>query len=565
MERVVTLMSAMSICAAMSTVHSATLIFPDISPIREASPKPAWLETGTGDDGYVSISARIKTPGPCTNLGSSGFLGIASEKIQLVITMRSSGFGSAFEGIDMPIATFDATADPSKCWGLATLPVTIISFARLQKFSPVSPGNLGLLVKVQSSANTEMNAVATAQTFISVAGLFTTGPAVATIASAAQTAAKPIFATLENGLNKSLSRAVVGQSSFNTSWSDFRSGISSLTIPVYKATIFRGKADARIAEFQASDASAKEKLFDIVLDVNYAKSIFDVSIVGKTDLPSGPSLMSARVLNQPIFTPNFLQLLNSSSPSLQQTLASASTPAAWTSACSKVNQQLENAGLARLDRLIVSKAFIDEARGGTDWYRAENLSSCFIGQDLDAFVIPMFGVGGARKPISEGAQLGVGNDYDSWIRRAVPLASDMAIALTLEKGGLATLLNLNARNDIDFRYINWTSVDAAPDPADTVGTAFFRQAPNIWRLGARRIKKAGCFAWFEQDSLAVSNMSVHMVAVDETGDLWRLQLQVDPSAGSPYKKVQVWKLTPEWRTSFESWVDSPSCKQVLAD
>ena len=139
-----------------------------------------------------------------------------------------------------------------------------------------------------------------------------------------------------------------------------------------------------------------------------------------------------------------------------------------------------------MDRLIVTKAFIDEARGGTDWYRAENLSTCFTTEDLDAFIIPLFGQGGS-KPTPDDAQFGVGSDYDNWIRRAVPLANDLASALALRKGVSATVLNLNGRKDIgDFRHIDWTAVDVGPDPTDTFGTTFFQQAPNIWRLGSRQ-------------------------------------------------------------------------------
>jgi hypothetical protein len=564
------LLSASLFCAA---VWSATVIYPEPRPTLAKSAAPSWLAGGAGDDGYVSVSARIQMPGPCTVLGSPGVLGIATEKINIVISLRSTGFGSAFEGMDIPIATFDARDDSSACWGLNKLSATVIPFAKLQRFSDVAPGRLGLLVKVRSTSDVAVNAVPTAQALIDVAAIFATGPAAATVATANSALAKPVLTSLENSLNKSLSRAVNGESVYAANWAEVREGISSLTVPVYSGRTKWGENSQEAIERLQAPGTANErvKLFDVVLDFAYTKSIFDPSVAGKSDLPHGPSVLSARVLNQPAFTPNFLQLLNGSSPSLQQVVASANTAAnpattaVWKSTCGKINQTLEAAGLNRLDRLIVTKSFIDEAKGGDAWYRAENLNACFLPEDINSYIRNVYGYPGAVVRY-DGAQDGIDAEYAYWAREVLPLATDLGSALQVAKGKGQVIVGLNGRKDLaEVRYVDWAAPGDVPDASDASATAFFAQYPNAWALGSRRIVKAGCYAWFDQTNMSAATAGVHMVVADESGQRWRLYLQLDPKSSSPYRKVQIVRLDDGWKGSFASWVPSESCRRVLED
>lgn len=566
--RAVAFVAASSFCAV---TWSATVIYPESRPSVLKSPAPSWLEGGHGDDGYVSVSARIQMPGPCTSLGSPGVFGFATEKINLVVSLRSTGFGSALEGMDIPVATFDARDDPSACWGLNKLSSTVIPFSNLQKFSNVAPGQLGLLIKVRSTADVAINAVATAQTLINVAAVFATGPAAAAVTTGTNTLAKPVLTSLESSVNKALSNAINGEAVYTAKWMDIREGISSLTVPVYSGkTKWRENSQEAIQRLQNNAAdSDRVKLFDIVLDFAYTKSLFDLSVAGKNDLPRGPSIQSARVLNQPALGPNFLQLVNGSSPSLQQVIASAKNAvdstdiAAWKSACGQINKILEVAGLNRIDRLIVMKSFIDEAKGGDGWYRSENLKACFREEDLASYIKHIYGQPDSRVKY-DGAQDGIDSDYAYWVREVLPLATNLGNAMLVGKGKQKILIGLNGRKDFpDLRYVDWAVPDDTPTPDDAGATVFYSQYPNTWVLGSKNIVKAGCYAWFDQANLSAVDPGVHMVVSDDSGQRWRLSVRLDPKSPSPYQRVDIIRLEEGWKAAFATWIPSESCKRVL--
>lgn len=555
----------------VAAAWSATVIYPESRPSVLKSQTPSWLEGGNGDDGYVSVSARIQMPGPCTSLGSPGVFGFATEKINLVVSLRSTGFGSVLEGMDIPVATFDARDDPSACWGLNKLSSTVIPFSNLQKFSNVAPGQLGLLVKVRSTADVAINAVATAQTLINVAAVFATGPAAAAVTTGTNTLAKPVLTSLEKSVNKALSSAINGESIYTAKWMDIREGISSLTVPVYSGkTKWKESSQEAIQRLQ-NEAVGDErvKLFDIVLDFSYTKSLFDLSVAGKNDLPRGPSIQSARVLNQPALGPNFLQLVNGSSPSLQQVIASAKNAvdstaiAVWKNACGQVNKTLEVAGLNRIDRLIVMKSFIDEAKGGDGWYRSDNLNACFQAEDFTSYVRYIYGYPDVRVKY-DGAQDGIDSDYAYWAREVLPLATNLGSAMLVGKSKQQVMVGLNGRKDFqDVRYVDWAVPDEMPSASDISANAFFAQYPNTWVLGSRHIVKAGCYAWFDQANLSAVDPGVHMVVSDDSGQRWRLNVRIDPKSPSPYRRVDILRLDDGWKAAFATWIPSESCKRIL--
>lgn len=560
------------VCIALgwigSAASAATVIYPVLHPeVKQLPAVPPWLPKGSGDDGYVSVTAKISAADVCTNLGNAGFLGtLFRENVQIVVTLRSAGFGSAFEGVEIPIATFDARGKADECWGLSKLPATVIPHARLPKFSASVPGSLGLMLQVHSSTDVKSNIIPTALAITEVAAVFASGPAAGAVAATSTTLAKPILSSLEKGLDGTLKATVRGASPYFVDWAGIRKGVGSLSFPVYSGSSNWGEStDDAIKRLQSqSGQDAQKKLFDIVLEFSYAKTIFDLSVSGESELPGAAAIQSGRILNQPNFAPNFLQLLNASSPSVQQAVASIKTPSAWKAICGRLNGSLEGVGLNRLDRIIVTKAFIDEAKATAEapWYVAANIRECFVEDDLK-LVQNMYGSGGQALRI-RGVQDGLTPEHREWMRTVLPVANDLASALKMERNREQILAAINGRKDFsNLVDLGWAPAQA-PAESDASGSGIFKQYPQIWLLASRRAASTGCFAYFDPENLKKDPSAFHMVVSDEQKKLWRVLGRVDLKGSPRVVSVEVRPLDEAWSDSWASYfTDDESCKKLL--
>jgi len=164
------------------------------------------------------------------------------------------------------------------------------------------------------------------------------------------------------------------------SWSELRRGIIAVQIPVYKIDqSVSSLTDKQIQQLQKDPKADKQLMFTVKLDLQYFRSIFYPTVVNIEGLASHENLSSDFVLNfqVPGTSQNFMQLLNSSAPSLLQQVTKAEG-ADLTRACSTALSKLKSAGLDDVDSSIVMKSFVDEAKGGADWYSNPALvKSCF--------------------------------------------------------------------------------------------------------------------------------------------------------------------------------------------
>ena len=53
--------------------HTASIFFPDNSPIIRKVEAPDWLREGREGDGYITISSQVLAENTCANLSDHGF------------------------------------------------------------------------------------------------------------------------------------------------------------------------------------------------------------------------------------------------------------------------------------------------------------------------------------------------------------------------------------------------------------------------------------------------------------------------------------------------------------
>ena len=135
----------------------------------------------------------------------------------------------------------------------------------------------------------------------------------------------------------------------------------------------------QIQLLQKDPKADKQLLFTVKLELQYFRSIFYPTVANIEGLASHENLSSDYILNfqVPGTSQNFMQLLNSSAPSLLQQVTKAEG-ADLTRACSAALSKLKTAGLDDVDSAIVMKSFVDEAKGDAGWYSNPALvKNCF--------------------------------------------------------------------------------------------------------------------------------------------------------------------------------------------
>ena len=378
-RQLVFLLCAVVLAAIIPSLsYGAPFFFPDMNPSFVKGDSPEWLQEGRGNDGYLTITSEVIPVNTCTQMASRSFWG--SDKTQLVLSVVTYGFKSKLDKVDIPIATFDGRDSGSECSSLSTTPLQIVPITSLGAYSVFNPGNLSLVLNVRSSNDSNQDFVGSAKLLLGAAAMVATGGSAAAIGGISATIGNSVMSDTQKKANSLLQGMIDAKVPVTFSWSELRRGISAVQIPVYKVDqSVSSLTDKQIQQLQKDPKADKQLMFTVKLEVQYFRSIFYPTVANIEDLASRENLSSDYILNfqVPGSSQNFMQLLNSSAPSLLQQVTKVEG-ADLTRACSIALSKLKSAGLDDVDSAIVMKSFIDEAKGYVGWYLNPALvNSCF--------------------------------------------------------------------------------------------------------------------------------------------------------------------------------------------
>ena len=372
------LSSAVIATVTPSLSYAAPFFFPDMNPSFVKGDSPEWLQEGRGNDGYLTITSEVIPVNTCTQMASRSFWG--SDKTQLVLSVVTYGFKSKLDKVEIPIATFDGRDSGSECSSLSTTPLQVVPITTLGAYSAFNPGNLSLVLNVRSSNDSNQDFVGSAKLLLGAAAMVATGGSAAAIGGISATVGNSVMSDTQKKANSLLQGMIDAKVPVTFNWSELRRGISAVQIPVYKVDqSVSSLTDKQIQQLQKDPKADKQLLFTVKLELQYFRSIFYPTVANIEGLASHENLSSDYILNfqVPGSTKNFMQLLNSSAPSLLQQVTKAEG-IELTRACSAALSKLRSAGLDDVDSAIVMKSFVDEAKGGADWYANPALvKSCF--------------------------------------------------------------------------------------------------------------------------------------------------------------------------------------------
>lgn len=358
--------------------HAASFFFPDMNPSFVKGDPPDWLREGRGNDGYLTITTEVIPVNTCTQMASRSFWG--SDKTQLILSVITYGFKSKLDKVEIPIATFDGRDSGSECSSLSTTPLQIVPITTLGAYSAFNPGNLSLVLNVRSSSDSNQDFIGSAKLLLGTAAIVATGGSAAAIGGISATVGNSVLGDTQKRANSLLQGMIDAKVPVTFSWTELRRGISAVQIPVYKVDqSVSSLTDKQIQQLQKDPKADKQLLFTVKLDLQYFRSIFYPTVANIEGLASHENLSSEYVLNSqvPGSAQNFMQLLNSSAPSLLQQVTKAEG-AELTRACSTALSKLKSAGLDDVDSAIVMKSFVDEAKSGAEWYSNPTLvKNCF--------------------------------------------------------------------------------------------------------------------------------------------------------------------------------------------
>ena len=358
--------------------HAAPFFFPDMNPSFVKGDPPDWLQDGRGNDGYLTITSEVIPVNTCTQMASRSFWG--SDKTQLVLSVVTYGFKSKLDKVEIPIATFDGRNSGSECSSLSTTPLQVVPVTTLGAYSAFNPGNLSLVLNVRSSSDSNQDFVGSAKLLLGAAAMVATGGSAAAIGGISATVGNSVVSDTQKKANSLLQGMIDAKVPVTFNWSELRRGISAVEIPVYKVDqSVSSLTDKQIQQLQKDPKADKQLLFTVKLELQYFRSIFYPTVANIEGLAAQENLSSDYILNfqAPGSNQNFMQLLNSSAPSLLQQVTKAEG-FELTRACSAALSKLRAAGLDDVDSAIVMKSFVDEAKGDSGWYSNPSLvKNCF--------------------------------------------------------------------------------------------------------------------------------------------------------------------------------------------
>jgi hypothetical protein len=255
-----------------------------------------------------------------------------------------------------------------------------VPITSLGAYSVFNPGNLSLVLNVRSSNDSNQDFVGSAKLLLGAAAMVATGGSAVAISGISATVGNSVLGDTQKKANSLLQGMIDAKVPVTFNWSELRRGISAVQIPVYKVDqSVSSLTDKQIQQLQKDPKADKQLLFTVKFELQYFRSIFYPTIANIEGLASHENLSSDYVLNfqVPGTSQNFMQLLNSSAPSLllQVTRAEGYD---LTRTCSAAFSKLKSAGLDDVDSAIVMKSFVDEAKGGDGWYSNPTLvKNCF--------------------------------------------------------------------------------------------------------------------------------------------------------------------------------------------
>lgn len=360
------------------TADATTFFFPDMNPSFVRSEAPKWLKEGKGNDGYVTITSEVIPTSACTQMSSSGFW--SSDKTQLVLSVVTNGFKTKLDKAEIPIATFDGRENGSQCASLSSTPLQIVPLANLGAYSIFNPGNLSLVLNVKSSNDTKKDFVGSAKLILGTASIIATGGYAAAIGGVTSTLGTSVVSDTQEKANNLLKGMVDAKVPISVNWTELRNGLQAVELFVYKSNESLGDiSDKKIKQLQEDPNADKQLLFTVKLEFLFSRTIFYPATSNIEGLVSRENLSPQYILNfqVPGTRQNFIQLLNSSSPSLLLKISKAEGQD-LTRTCSSTFEKLKAVGLDGVDIAIVTKAFLDEAKGDDGWYSNPALvKSCF--------------------------------------------------------------------------------------------------------------------------------------------------------------------------------------------
>lgn len=444
---------------------------------------PEWLTKGNGDDGYVSVTARVEMNNKqCIPIPKPRLL--KNETFQAALTISSRSFGGPFAALEIPISTVDGVGHAGECLSLSTLPFTIYPYSSLPSFTAGNPGDVTISAKFISNTQTNIDIIGPAQILIGAASVFATGGASLTLASASSKLANPLLTPIQKKLNE------LGDSKFNMStsisqtWEKMRNAaISTATLPI----------------IYTSD-SKRFAVGLLRLDFSYRQTIFPLQETNTTlTIPEG--LDPKAVLGYP----------GDGSSTIRQAIAGddfATTKKilaafkagndVFRAECAEALVRLKNRGLAELDRGVALKIFLEDASGEKLWPHNNLETECFgqrLAEKLQA-ASPKVDVSVKNNPdiqTSDSTEF-----YSRWYEWSSPLFLALQSALTAETDRIYLIAQLTQKQDIPFSA-NAPSEEwvASKNPAFVLESSLdndqsLTQWPNLRYLTQGQFKAVGC-------------------------------------------------------------------------
>lgn len=548
------LLLASCICHA---ALASTFFFPGNQPAYAFADAPRWLREGHGNDGYLTVTSEVIPASSCVPLSNHSFWG--GEKTQLVLSVTTNGFKKSLNAREIPIAAFDGRDNGSECASLSTLPIEIVPLATLNSFSSYNPGELSIVLNVKSASDSNQDFIGSAKLLLGAAAMVVTGGTANAIGGIAATVDNPVLTEAQNRTNKLMQGMVNGKTQLTLSWPKIRSGIRTIEIPVYRAESGLGSsAEKQIQQLQSDNRAGKTVLFTVRLSFGYIRTLFDPAASGSDQLPSPDSVSTANVLNyQPAGAQyNFLQMLNDTSPSLLQAIAGARGQE-LKSACSVALDKMKKSGLSNLDTAIVLKSFLDEAKGGTDWYtNPATVKSCFEqAPAAEAFLERIYGVSAPKFVVGD-IQEGIGKSYRNWRDLIGPALSNFRKALLAKTDRANALIDFNARRDIKLTF----SPEVLPWPQDDAHP----QYPGISALANRQVRTIACFIYKDPENLNPGNPGAYFILEDSGENFWLNSVKLASDGSGKIASIGVSELSPDWEKHFESYsYPGGECATVL--
>lgn len=556
--------------------HTASIFFPDNSPIIRKVEAPDWLREGREGDGYITISSQVLAENTCANLSDHGFW--SSEKTQLVISVTTSGFKSKLNKTEVPIATFDGRENGAECASLSSTPIQIVPLTLLGSVSNLNPGNLSIVLNVKSSNDANHDFVGSAKLLLGAAAMVVSGGSATAIGGISATVGGSVATETQSRANSLLKGMVDTKVPINLSWGDIRSRVNTIDIGVYRSDKSIGDVtDKKIQQLQSNPKAEKVKLFTVRFTFNFTRTLFNPDITNIDHLNLREDLSSVHVLNYQMqgANQNFLQILNNTSPSLLQSIAHANAQR-LTNACALGFEKLKKYDVNDLDTAIIMKSFIDEAKGETLWYtNPSNVRFCFEqAPNIQNFLERVYGVPEPLFIVGD-VQNGTGQAYAKWRAVTGPLLSGLRKALIAKEDRKSVLKQFNQNKDIALSFspevtpwgISPEITNSAPT-ANPVAPINSEQNeikyPGLERLASKKIKTMGCYIFKDTLNLDPATYGAYFVIKADDNELFVAQAKFSITDSISIQSLNISEFSADWAQHFASYsYPGGDCKSIL--